>query len=408
SAKAQPARTGTRTELRREPVAAPKPPAEAPKAAPPKDPPRSSEQAAQASSSELTQEAKPAPVKPYIRNPRPTVFDRVPAPPPTKANPEPVDAPTAKSEAAAADAAAPPASSEAKVARAEEEQNTGENLEFDFNDESAPEIDDDSGGDDLSAEPGRWSVGDEDGTPPSDAHPTFGRGEPDPGFSRGEPAPIGRGTIPQYARMRTPDRSTLPDERAFMERTELHSARTFIGLFFGVAIVFVLLTLVICGIPSAGAELLRRMPVLGPEFEQPAPLENRVIISDVKSDYQRIKDGRRALVLTGTVTNNSDVALHTVRIGVRLLDSDQHDLASAAVFCGSTISARMIGEMTPRELDFLQKLDPPKNFMLQPRRTAPFQTVFIDPPREVRHFAIAVARAQPLEAAQIGEASARP
>src|ERR1019366_2768744 len=189
---------------------------------------------------------------------------------------------------------------------------------------------------------------------------------PDPGFSRGEPAPIGRGTIPQYAGSPPIQHSPLPDERAYIERAGLHSARSFIGLFFVVALMFVALTLVIYGIPSASAELLRRMPVIGPEFMPSTPLENLVSVSDVQSSYQTIKGRHDALVLTGMVKNNSTAPLHTVQIGVRLRDAAQHEVASSAVYCGTTLSPRMIGEMTPHELEFLQKLDPQKTFVLEP------------------------------------------
>ena len=203
-------------------------------------------------------------------------------------------------------------------------------------------------------------------------------------------------------------RSALPDERAYIERAGLHSARSFIGLFFVVALMFVGLTLVIYGIPSASAELLRRVPVIGSEFVQPTPLENQVTVSDVQSTYQSVKGGHHALVLTGAVRNNSILPLHMIQIGVRLLDSSQREVASSAVFVGTTLSPRMIGEMTPHELEFLQKLDPQKTFVLEPAHAAPFLIVFIDPPRGVSHFAVAVSQAQPEVTAQTSQTSARP
>ena len=119
-----------------------------------------------------------------------------------------------------------------------------------------------------------------------------------------------------------------------------------------------------------------------------------------------MKSGRAALVVTGVVKNNSSTPFHTVQIGVRLLDDAQHDLASSAVYCGTTLSPRMIGEMTPHELEFLQKLEPQKTFVLEPGHAAPFLMVFIDPPREVRHLAVAVSKAEP-PAAQ-AQANAHP
>lgn len=63
----------------------------------------------------------------------------------------------------------------------------------------------------------------------------------------------------------------------------------------------------------------------------------------------------------------------------------------------------MIAEMTPHELEFLQKLDPQKSFMLEPSQSAPFLMVFIDPPTKVSRFAVAVAKAiPPLPAPSLG------
>jgi len=353
-------------------------------------------------------EAKPAPIKPYIRNPRPTVFDRKPEPPPSKPATEsapevdaeaiarmkaslaiPKPAPTAAPEPPLAKPTAPPAG------QSDEPDAHGENLEFDFNDELEPELGGSTDEDSHSLAE-RWSVGDiaPEQAPPA-RRPVFGTGAPDPGFSRGEPAPIGRGTIPQYAGRPPIQRSPLPDERGVIERADLHGARSFIGLFFVVALVFVALTLVIYGIPNASAELLRRMPVIGPEFVQPTPLENMVNVSNVQSSYQRVKGGHNALVLTGMVKNNSTLPLHTIQIGVRLLDADQKSIAGSAVYVGTTVSPKMLAEMTPHELEFLEKLDPQKSFVLEPGHAAPFLMVFIDPPSNLNRFAVAIAKAEP-------------
>ena len=327
-------------------------------------------------------------MKASIETPKP------PPPPPVSATPPPKPPESSR-----------PAPLVSRDAARNATDDQGENLEFDFNDETEPEIGGDS--DHAAADAERWSVGDapiDEAAPPRT--PPFGRGIPDPGYSRGEPAPIGRGTIPQYAGRPPMQRSPLPDERAFIERSEMHSARSFIGLFFVVALVFVAITLVIYAIPNASADILRRMPVIGPEFVQPTPLENMVSVSDVQSTYQRVKGGHAALVLTGTVKNNSTTPLHTIQIAVRLLDAMQKPVASSAVYVGTTVSPRMLSEMTPHELEFLQKLDPQKNFVLEPAHGAPFLMVFIDPPRNLNHVAVAIAKAEPPASATTSEASA--
>jgi predicted Zn finger-like uncharacterized protein len=361
-------------------------------------------------------EAKPAPIKPYIRNQRPTVFDRSPSLP-AKSTPEspeePIDtAAVARMKASveppkteapkpstiddAPRALQPPDAAEAPRPPKNSPADDHDNLEFDFNDDSEPELGTESDNDDELPAAARWRVGDDSEDASPERPPSLGR----------EPEPLGHGTISPYAGGQRVQRLPIPDEREFLERSELHSARSFLGLFFATALVFVVVTFVIYAIPSASAALIRRMPVIGPEFVQPERLENQVRVSDVQSNYQPIKGGHHALVLTGEVKNNSDLALHTIQIGVRLLDATQHDLGSSAVYVGTTLSPRMIAEMTPHELEFLQKLDPQKNFALEPGHAAPFLMVFIDPPSEVRHFAVAVSRAQPPALEPAGDGAA--
>ena len=68
----------------------------------------------------------------------------------------------------------------------------------------------------------------------------------------------------------------------------------------------------------------------------------------------------------------------------------------------------MIGEMTPHELEFLQKLEPQKSFALEPGHSAPFLMVFIDPPRDLGHLSVTVAKAQPPITAQAASAEGQP
>ena len=298
-------------------------------------------------------------------------------------------------------ASAPPASSkqsaedpfDRRIERPREQGDTGENLKFDFNDEPDPELGQEEESDNAAE---KWSVGDEPMAPQPAAQRGFGSGGTDPSYARGEPAPIGRGTIPRYAGSGSFSRETLPDDAAYVERAKLHSAGFFLGVFFGVALVFVVLSLIITGVPSASASLLRHVPLIGSQFANPAPLESMVTVSLVQANYQNVGGKHRALVVNGIVKNTSTVPLHVVQVIVHLLDLSGHEVASSAVYSsGTTLSSKMISEMTPHELEFLQKLDPQKTFVLEPGHTAPFLMVFSDPPRDVSRFAVAVAKAVP-------------
>ena len=84
-----------------------------------------------------------------------------------------------------------------------------------------------------------------------------------------------------------------------------------------------------------------------------------------------------------------------MQIAVTLRDATPRPLARREVYCGNNLSAATVAQMTPHELEFFQKLDPPKSFALDPSATAPFVIVFIDPPRAVSRFDVAIASAVP-------------
>ena len=54
----------------------------------------------------------------------------------------------------------------------------------------------------------------------------------------------------------------------------------------------------------------------------------------------------------------------------------------------------MLGEMTPREIEFSQGLSPQKTFTIEPSASAPFLMVFIDPPTGAGKIRITVSKAE--------------
>ena len=54
----------------------------------------------------------------------------------------------------------------------------------------------------------------------------------------------------------------------------------------------------------------------------------------------------------------------------------------------------MLGEMTPREIEFSQGLSPPRTFVMDPAASAPFLMVFIDPPTGAGKIRISVSKAE--------------
>ncbi|MFI5395715.1 MAG: DUF3426 domain-containing protein [Candidatus Binatia bacterium] len=139
--------------------------------------------------------------------------------------------------------------------------------------------------------------------------------------------------------------------------------------------------------------LIGRLPIIG-RLGDDRLLTRKVALSDVVGNYQRIKDGKEVFVITGKALNTAPVALHSVQIGGKLYGRDGRALEEKIIYCGNVISAKVLKDLTPRELSILQKLNPPKRFMIEPGESSTFVIVFMDPPREPAEFSAQVVAAQ--------------
>jgi predicted Zn finger-like uncharacterized protein len=278
-------------------------------------------------------------------------------------------------------------------------EKSGENLSFDFTDE--PRSPDSSN---RLAQENQWQVGDEEMSSAragsrrrirvSDFNDNVQR---DPGMYS---------AIARRQRIERDDNDfdrIRPEEvNADAERLEaefrrsaykIHSAGYFIGLFAMVVLGFGIATITIQSAPLASAGLFSALPLVGQKFQTPVSAARRVALGDVQAQYLRLKNNQNALVVSGTAENLTSMPLGAVQIEAALTGSNSRPLRSQAVFCGNNLSPKMIGEMTPREIQFFERLDQPKNYTLAPQASAPFAIVFVDPPAGIGHFQVRVVRA---------------
>jgi predicted Zn finger-like uncharacterized protein len=268
-----------------------------------------------------------------------------------------------------------------------EEPEPTDNLSFDFSAETEehqlePE-------EPEHEEEEKWEVGESglDFAGPDDDHRVSLEEEPpDP------PAPPPLRAISRRAR----DHEVDDDEdRAPSPGRALHSYGFFLACFFFTALGFGALSLLIAGLPVGSAALLAGLPVVGGHFVNPVSAAVQIALREVHADYQKLNGGRAALVITGEALNVGSQPLHQVQIAASLLDGSQHGIAKQEVFCGNSLSGRMIGQMTARELDFFEKLGPPRSFVLPPSGSSAFAIVFVAPPAGAGGLAIEVAQATP-------------
>src|SRR5208282_6032084 len=160
----------------------------------------------------------------------------------------------------------------------------------------------------------------------------------------------GAGENPRTAGQRT----DIPQDVAYFAAPRpTHSAAWFLGLFVIVAMIFAGASLAVHVEPIAVTRMLSQAPRIGQNFQRPIVPAMLVALRDVHADYGRIKGGQTALLISGTAENVGSSPLHAVLLAVDLLDDAGQHLASNAAFCGNGLTAKMVGEMTPREIEFL-------------------------------------------------------
>jgi hypothetical protein len=187
-----------------------------------------------------------------------------------------------------------------------------------------------------------------------------------------------------------------------------HSLGYFLALFFFVAIGFFGTSALICDEPAASARLLSQAPGIGEYFARPIVPAMLVTLHDVRSQYYQLKGGHVALVVSGNAQNVGARPLHLIEIDANLVGNGARPLASQTVFCGNELSAKMLGEMTPREIEFSQGLSPQKTFALNPSASAPFLMVFVNPPEGAGMVRISVSKAAPVPAPPDSSAPSTP
>lgn len=294
---------------------------------------------------------------------------------------------------------------------ADEADKPGENLAFDFNDEpGAPHSISDSTSHAYADQ--KWEVGNTDVAPPPPPRPKSRIRisdidddlEADPGLHRTfdrdqvHDQIAGRDEEQDFERIR-PEEVSAQAHRLEAELRgrsyKLHSAGYFLGLFAIMIFGFGIVTIVIQSAPIASAGLLSALPIVGAGLEPPISPARRVALSEIQAQYVKLKGNQPALVINGTAENLTSAPLGAVQIEAALTAPGAAPLRSQAVYCGNSLSSKMLGEMTPREIEFFEKLDAPKSFTLAPQASAPFVIVFIAPPAGAAHFQLRIVRADP-------------
>jgi predicted Zn finger-like uncharacterized protein len=188
----------------------------------------------------------------------------------------------------------------------------------------------------------------------------------------------------------TPKRPRRPRAPRPRERSHVVPLFVFLGL---VVTGYGMLTSALFANPALSDKLVGRIPLIGMLGDERL-LVRKVALSDVVSNYQRIKDGKDVFVITGRALNTAPVALQGVQIAGKLFDNTGAPVDQKVISCGNVISTKVLKDLTPQEVSILQKLSPPKKFVIEPGESSTFVIVFMDPPRQAVEFTTQVVAAQ--------------
>jgi len=156
-----------------------------------------------------------------------------------------------------------------------------------------------------------------------------------------------------------------------------------------VSLLYGLLSIYLFTHPTRVAAVLGSMPVVGQRLGE-AHLDPRDIqLTDVRGTYERVANDELVFVVSGNALNNAPVPAGGVQIQARLIGAQD---VRQTVFAG--VAPRDVHDLSAREIDLLQTLQPPKDWTLKPGEQSPFIVAFRMPPKPLREFTAEVVAAR--------------
>src|SRR5262249_38032992 len=136
-------------------------------------------------------------------------------------------------------------------------------------------------------------------------------------------------------------------------------------------------------------DLVASLPIVGSK-RAGAPLDPADIqLTDVHGEYVRVQGDRLVFVISGAAGNNAPVPVGTIQIEGRVVGVGEQ---RQVVFAGA--APRGVDDLSEREIDLLQTLEPPADWRLLPGEDGEFLVAFVNPPVPLREFSTQVVAAR--------------
>ena len=252
-----------------------------------------------------------------------------------------------------------------------------ESLSFSFRPRAEPE-------DDEVPEPRRFVEPSTRGTQPQEF--AFGEDDEDGGFTdRNEEDDHVVNHQPRFVRGE--------DELRIQDEDPTDPTRSYLAFLAVLVVAYAIFALDLSNHPGRAEKLLAGVPIVGDTIAQDQLLQTKVHLEDVEGVYQPIKDDRSVFIVSGRAVNTSRDPLKGVQIESALYDHAGKPIEIKNIYCGNSMSLKIVKDLSSKEISLLQRLEPTKRFEIRPGESAGFSVVFLAPPSGVKEFTARVVSA---------------
>jgi predicted Zn finger-like uncharacterized protein len=191
------------------------------------------------------------------------------------------------------------------------------------------------------------------------------------------------------------DAESVPDDDAQVEGADgdreerprrRSAARCALRAVVAVTLAFALLSIYVFMHRARVAEVLAQVPVVGPDLVALRLNPAHVQLTDVRGQYTRVHGDTLVFVITGRAINNAPVPVSAIEIAGSINGTHEQ---RRLVYAGA--APHHVDDLSQREIDLLQTLQPPENWRLLPGEEGEFLVAFVDPPMPLREFTVEVA-----------------
>lgn len=142
--------------------------------------------------------------------------------------------------------------------------------------------------------------------------------------------------------------------------------------------------------PQPLDNLLRRIPWYGTAVFDSKHYQSTVVFESLVSGVRPVLNRTEVFVVSGKLVNRNDQSIRQVQIEAQLFDAEGKQVGRQVTFVGNAISAKIIADMSLREISLLQSLKPQSAYHIPPNGSADFTIVFPKPEAAVASFSCRV------------------